>query len=66
MQNAEGSGDKGGTPDVLIEGPRAYALALKAKAAQDGQFSQMKNAIGIPHKDDDLVAVFLLSTYAHS
>lgn len=24
---------------------------------QDGQFGQMENAIGLPHKDDDLVAV---------
>src|SRR5579864_3756297 len=36
--------------------------ALEAQATQDGQFGEMKNAIGLSHKDDNLVTIFLFES----
>ena len=37
---------------------------MQTHPGQDGQFSQMEDAIGMLQKNDDLVAVFLLQTQA--
>ncbi len=40
--------------------------AMKADATQDGQFSQVENAIGLAEKNDDFVTVFFASTVSAS